>query len=60
MEVEAGKFCMSFPYPAQKWQSAGCSMATHAKKAIKPEQQSPQGFQEKRRQKVNVFLDLAP
>jgi hypothetical protein len=39
MEVEAGKFCMSFPYPAQKWQSAGCSMATHAKKAIKPEQQ---------------------
>jgi hypothetical protein len=38
MEVEAGKFCTSFPYPAQKWQSAGCSMATH-KKGEKSEQQ---------------------
>jgi hypothetical protein len=28
---EAGKFCSSFPSPAQKWQSTSCSMATHKK-----------------------------
>lgn len=39
MELEAGTFCMSFPYPAQKWQSAGCSMATHLKKETKSGEQ---------------------
>jgi hypothetical protein len=39
MVVEAGKFCTSFPYPAQRWQTAGCSMATHVKKAVKQEEQ---------------------
>ena len=37
--VPAGKYCSSFPYPAQKWQNASCSMATHVKKAQKAEEQ---------------------
>lgn len=30
---EAGRFCSSFPYPAQKWQKGSCSMSSHVKKA---------------------------
>ena len=39
MEVEAGKFCTSYPYPAQKWQTTACSMATHLKKEAKAAEQ---------------------
>jgi hypothetical protein len=39
LEVEAGRYCSSFPYPAQKWQTTTCTMATHIKKAQKAEEQ---------------------
>ena len=40
VEFTSGKFCASFPNPAQKWQNnASCSMATHKKKAQKAEEQ---------------------
>ena len=39
LEFSTGKFCSSFPYPAQKWQNTNCTMATHVKKATKPEEQ---------------------
>jgi len=39
IEFETGKYCASFPYPAQKWQKAACSMSTHVKKVQKVEQQ---------------------
>lgn len=38
IEFSTGKFCSSFPYPAQKWQNSNCSMATHIKKAQKAEE----------------------
>jgi hypothetical protein len=38
LELVTGRFCSSYPYPAQKWQNAGCSMATH-KKVQKAEEQ---------------------
>jgi hypothetical protein len=38
VEYATGRFCSSFPYPAQKWQSTGCPMATHVKKAQKAEE----------------------
>lgn len=38
-EFEAGKYCLSFPYPAQKWQQGICPMATHVKKVVKQEEQ---------------------
>jgi hypothetical protein len=31
VEFESGKYCSSFPNPAQKWQNATCPMATHKK-----------------------------
>lgn len=39
VEFETGKYCSSFPYPAQKWQKGSCPMATHIKKAQKTEEQ---------------------
>jgi hypothetical protein len=39
LELATGKFCSTFPYPAQKWQNATCTMATHVKKAQKGEGQ---------------------
>jgi hypothetical protein len=39
LEFPGGKYCNSFPYPAQKWQNASCIMATHVKKAQKAEEQ---------------------
>jgi hypothetical protein len=39
IEFPTGKFCSSFPFPAQKWQNAPCPMATHVKKAQKAEEQ---------------------
>jgi len=39
LEVEAGRYCSSFPFPAQKWQTSNCTMATHIKKAQKAEEQ---------------------
>jgi hypothetical protein len=38
VEFETGKYCSSFPYPAQKWQKGNCPMSTHVKKAAKEEQ----------------------
>jgi hypothetical protein len=39
LELVTGKFCSNFPYPAQKWQNASCTMATHLKKAEKAAEQ---------------------
>jgi hypothetical protein len=39
LEFSTGKFCSNFPYPAQKWQNANCTMATHIKKVQKTEEQ---------------------
>jgi len=39
LDFEAGKYCVSFPYPAQKWQNGSCSMSSHIKKAQKVEDQ---------------------
>jgi len=39
LEFETGKYCASFPYPAQKWQKGSCPMSTHVKKASKVEAQ---------------------
>lgn len=39
LEVESGRYCSSFPYPAQKWQTSMCAMATHMKKVQKTEEQ---------------------
>ncbi len=39
LEFSTGRFCTNFPYPAQKWQNANCTMATHLKKAAKAEEQ---------------------
>ncbi len=39
LELETGKYCASFPYPAQKWQKGSCPMSTHVKKASKVEAQ---------------------
>jgi hypothetical protein len=39
IEVESGRYCASFPYPAQKWQNSNCTMATHVKKVQKAEEQ---------------------
>ncbi len=39
IEFSTGKYCSNFPSPAQKWQNANCSMATHVKKAAKAEEQ---------------------
>lgn len=36
---ETGNFCSAFPYPAQKWQSGICPMATHVKRERKVEEQ---------------------
>ncbi|HNQ46828.1 MAG TPA: PxxKW family cysteine-rich protein [Syntrophorhabdus sp.] len=33
VEFETGKYCSSFPYPAQKWQKGSCSMSSHTKKS---------------------------
>jgi len=38
-EFPTGKYCSSFPYPAQKWQKGTCPMATHVKKVQKVEEQ---------------------
>lgn len=38
-EFETGIYCLSFPYPAQKWQNGSCPMATHVKKVVKQEEQ---------------------
>jgi hypothetical protein len=38
LELATGRFCSSYPYPAQKWQNTSCSMATH-KKVQKAEEQ---------------------
>jgi hypothetical protein len=38
-EFETGKYCISFPNPAQKWQAGFCPMATHVKKVVKQEEQ---------------------
>ena len=39
LEFSTGKFCSSFPSPAQKWQASNCTMATHLKKAEKAAEQ---------------------
>lgn len=39
VEFETGKYCASFPNPAQKWQKGNCPMSTHVKKASKAEEQ---------------------
>ena len=39
LEFSTGKFCSNFPAPAQKWQNASCTMATHVKKVQKTEEQ---------------------
>ena len=39
IELEVGKYCTSFPYPAQKWQKGACPMSSHVKKGLKVEEQ---------------------
>jgi len=39
MEFPTGKYCVSFPNPAQKWQNGTCPMASHIKKGQKTEEQ---------------------
>ncbi len=39
LEFETGKYCASFPYPAQKWQKSTCSMSSHVQKVKKVEEQ---------------------
>ena len=39
LEFPPESICSNFPYPAQKWQNANCTMATHVKKAQKAEEQ---------------------
>jgi hypothetical protein len=34
-EFPTGKYCLSFPNPALKWQKGTCPMSTHIKKAQK-------------------------
>jgi len=36
---ETGKYCSSFPSPAQKWQKCVCPMSSHVKKMQKTEGQ---------------------
>lgn len=63
MEFETGRFCASFPYPSQKWQKGACPMSSHVKKGTegrRAEDQPFEGFQEKRRQKVNTYFRKAP
>jgi len=31
-EFDSGKYCLSFPNPAQKWKLGTCNLATHIKK----------------------------
>jgi hypothetical protein len=38
-DFEMGKFCISFPYPAQKWQKGSCPMSSHVKKVQKVDDQ---------------------
>ncbi len=38
LEFETGKYCASFPNPAQRWQKGACSMSSHVKKAAVGEQ----------------------
>jgi hypothetical protein len=38
-DLTTGRFCSSFPLPAQKWQKAVCSMSSHVQKAKKLEVQ---------------------
>lgn len=33
VEFETGKFCSSFPNPAQQWKKGSCPMSSHVKKA---------------------------
>ena len=39
LEFETGLYCVTFPYPAQKWQKGTCLMSSHVKKAQKVEEQ---------------------
>lgn len=38
LEFETGRYCASFPYPAQRWQKGTCSMSSHVKKTSVEEQ----------------------
>jgi len=39
IEFETGKYCSSFPAPAQKWQKGICSMSSNVKKTKAVEEQ---------------------
>jgi hypothetical protein len=39
VEFQTGRFCTSFPDPAQKWQKGACAMSSHVKKTKAVEEQ---------------------
>ncbi len=39
VEFESGRYCASFPAPAQKWQKGTCPMSSHVKKTKTAEEQ---------------------
>jgi hypothetical protein len=39
LDFDMGRFCISFPYPAQKWQKSSCPMSSHVKKGQKVDAQ---------------------
>lgn len=40
MDLEAGRFCASYPNPASKWKTGHCNFATHVKPGALNQQQA--------------------
>jgi len=63
LEFSTGRFCSSFPSPAQKWQNANCFNGYARKEGPEgggTEDQSSESLKKSRRKEVNsfIFLDL--